>query len=702
MEDLTEIRKVLQGKSIFVGDILDPKALWVKVKRATIPHGRIQGFIFPSLPPSVRIIRSKDIPGKRTMTFGRVEIPLLNESEVQYIGEPIMLLVGPDPEVLERISEQIVVLYEELPASVDFPSDEEEQKKAILLEKTIQRGNPDIAFEKVHTILEREYTTGFQEHYYSEPHGAYVHWDNEATTLDIHTASRWPFHVHRVVKECLALPWELVSVSIPEDPDTSLDGKFWYPSLVSAHAAIAAWLTRASIKYLYSREEDFLFTPKRAPSIVRLKGGIDKEGKIEVLEADLQFNMGAYPVFAEELLDRAIYALGALYGCPHIRIRGRVFISHLPPAGAFTGMGGSQSLFALEVFSDEIRQLLGSSPIEWKALNLASKQRPSPWMANRKPFTPPVNLLFAVQKASDFERRHAALELLRKHREQNPESSEATEYWEGIGIALGGQGAGFFLDREHRAKVELRITKDRRVFIHTSAVPGSYALKSIWKKIASQSLGVPQSDIVVEPIRTNYTQDGGPSIFSRNITLITKLIEQCCSQLKKNPPENLPAQVVKSLDPRYARSWNRDEFLGNPFTAISWAAAVVEVKIDPLSLTPKIEHVWMSVDAGRILDEKEARRTIELGIAQAVGWTLLEHVFYVEGRIPHPLFWNYRICSPVDLPTPYIEFLPIDDHRSVKGLGELALAVIPAALVNALSQALGKRIRAIPYREGGS
>ncbi|MCX7787247.1 MAG: xanthine dehydrogenase family protein molybdopterin-binding subunit, partial [Spirochaetes bacterium] len=86
----------------------------------------------------------------------------------------------------------------------------------------------------------------------------------------------------------------------------------------------------------------------------------------------------------------------------------------------------------------------------------------------------------------------------------------------------------------------------------------------------------------------------------------------------------------------------------------------------------------------------------------AVGWTFLEHVFYVEGRIPRPLFWNYRICSTIDLPTPQIEFLSFEDHRNVKGLGELALTVIPAALVNALSQALGKRIRAIPYRDGGS
>jgi len=699
MEDLSEVRKVLQGKSIFVGDILDPKALWVKVKRAAIPHGRIEGLVFPPFPPYVRIIRSKDIPGKRTISFGKVEIPLLNESEVRYVGEPILLLVGPDPEELERLSQQIVVLYEELPANFEIPLAEEGQKESLHIEKTIQRGNPEEAFKKSHRILEREYSTGFQEHYYSEPHGAYVHWDNEKTTLDIHIASRWPFHVHRVVKESLALPWELVSVSIPPDPDTSLDGKLWYPSFVSAHAALAAWLTRRSIKYLYSRQEDFLFTPKRAPSTVRLRAGLDGEGKLEVLEAEILFNMGAYPVFAEELLDRAIYALGVLYSCPNLLIRGRVITSCLPPTGAFSGMGGSQSLFALEVFTDEIRQELGVSPTEWKTRNLATKQRPKPWGAHRKQFFPPSALLETVLQASDFERRHATLELLRKHREQNPESFTSPEFWEGIGIALGAQGSGFFLDREHRSKVEVRMTKDKKVSIHTSAVPGSYALKSIWKTIASESLGVQPSSVFIEPIRTRSTQDSGPSIFSRNITLTTKLIEQCCSQLKKSLPAGLPAQGVKSLDPRYARSWNRETFLGNPFTAISWAAAVVEVRIDPLSLVPQIEHVWMSIDAGRILDEKEARRTIELGIAQAVGWTLLEHVFYVEGRIPPPLFSNYRICSPSDLPTPHIEFLPSEDHKNVKGLGELALNVIPAALINALSQGLGKRIRAIPKRE---
>ncbi|HOV38883.1 MAG TPA: molybdopterin-dependent oxidoreductase, partial [Spirochaetales bacterium] len=125
--------------------------------------------------------------------------------------------------------------------------------------------------------------------------------------------------------------------------------------------------------------------------------------------------------------------------------------------------------------------------------------------------------------------------------------------------------------------------------------------------------------------------------------------------------------------------------------------AVVEVQVDPISLIPGIQNIWMTIDAGRILDEEEARHTLELGIAQAVGWILKEHLQYVGGKIPQELFQNYRICSTLDFPSPYIEFVS-SQGTVVKGIGELAFSVIPAALASALSQALNTPLREIPYK----
>jgi xanthine dehydrogenase molybdopterin-binding subunit B len=109
MIDTTEVRKILQGKTVFVGDVLDSKAYWVKAKRSTVAHGFITGFVFPPLPETVQVIRLRDIPGKPAVTLGKEEVPLLNETEVRYIGEPILLLIGPNIETLEELIDQIVL-----------------------------------------------------------------------------------------------------------------------------------------------------------------------------------------------------------------------------------------------------------------------------------------------------------------------------------------------------------------------------------------------------------------------------------------------------------------------------------------------------------------------------------------------------------------------------------------------------------------
>ncbi|MFQ3620502.1 MAG: xanthine dehydrogenase family protein, partial [Spirochaetales bacterium] len=631
MENTEDLRKILQGKSLFVGDILDPKAYWVKVKRSSIPCGRVKGFIFPSLPSNVNVIRQRDIPGKSTFSLGGAEVPILTENLIRYLGEPILLLVGPSLEELNALSEQIVVLYEEEKPVFDFP--ETEAPDRVAFEKIVQRGKAEESLEKAHIILERTYITGIQDPYPSEPHGAFVRWQNDETTLDIYTRSRWPYHVHKVVQEALSLPWELISVSLPLETDTSVDCKLWYPSLISAQAALAAWICRKPIKYLPSREEDFCFSPKRPSSSIHLKAAVDKEGRLIALYGEVQFNVGAYPVLAEELIDRALYALSSQYAVPNLYLKGKAIVTNLPPVETFPGFGDSQSQFALEVFVDELGQMLDISPVALKERNLSPKSLDAP-----------LKLLKVLKSNSDFERKHAAYELIRK-RQRDPSKWEDSEPLMGLGIAIAKQGSGLFIEREQKTMVEIKITQDRKAQLLTSSITGSPLLKRTWREMVASALELPLENISVEPVCTRYSPDSGPSFFSRSLVLTTKLIEQCCNRLKKKKNLSTPHREVQSFNPKYLRSWNRTTFLGNPFLALSWAAAAVEVDVDPLTLTPKIKNIWIVIDAGKILHETEAKRIVESGIAQSLGWALKERLGYLEGSIPKSFFRDFRIFT---------------------------------------------------------
>jgi CO/xanthine dehydrogenase Mo-binding subunit len=246
--------------------------------------------------------------------------------------------------------------------------------------------------------------------------------------------------------------------------------------------------------------------------------------------------------------------------------------------------------------------------------------------------------------------------------------------------------------------VELHINTEGKVSVLQSAVPGSQALHEIWKKIITESLGIGGEEIDF-PVNTGNILDSGPSTLSRSIVIITKLVESCCELIKKKRFRSpLPLSAAKSFRLSRTNPWNDQAFSGDPFLALSWAVSIVELKIDPLTFTPEIEGIWLVVDGGQILNESEARKTLEIEIGQALGWTILEKIDFVKGAIPHNRFAGYRIPSTADSPSPNILFFDAGGKRQVKGIGELALSCFPAAYVKALSQAVGVPITEIPVR----
>jgi CO/xanthine dehydrogenase Mo-binding subunit len=234
------------------------------------------------------------------------------------------------------------------------------------------------------------------------------------------------------------------------------------------------------------------------------------------------------------------------------------------------------------------------------------------------------------------------------------------------------------------------------VSVLQSAIPGSQALHEIWKKIITGSLGIAGEDIDF-PVNTGNILDSGPSTLSRSIVIITKLVESCCDLIKKKRFRSpLPLSAAKSFRLSRTNPWNDETFTGEPFLALSWAVAIVELRIDPLTFSPEIDAIWLVVDGGQILDEAEARKTLEIEIGQALGWTILEKINFVNGAVPLNLFADYRIPSTADSPSPKIVFFDSGGKRQAKGIGELALSCFPAAYVKALSQAAGVPITEIP------
>jgi CO/xanthine dehydrogenase Mo-binding subunit len=488
-------------------------------------------------------------------------------------------------------------------------------------------------------------------------------------------------------------------VILPCEIGVHLDGKLWYPSLVAAHAALATFVCKKPVKILLTREEDVRFSPKRPAVTIRHRAAIGADGALLALESRSVVEVGAAAPFVEEILDRlCLGSLGA-YRCPNVRVEGFAVRTNTPPAGPFAGLGLSQSFFAIERHASHIAEVLGVDPAQWREANALGRNDRLASGAALKETVPSSDLIDAVVAMSDYRRKWAAYELMKRARGASGEGRKDSPL-RGIGIAFAYQGNGFLSNGNDSGNyaVELTLEKDGALEIRSSAVSGSRETAALWRRTAAEILSLEDDMVRLAPNRTDISPDSGPSTLSRNVTIVTKLIDRCCHAIRKQRfRDPLPITVRRSYRSPKSDGWDGVRMEGSPFSLFSWAAAVVETEIDPIDYEPRVRGVWLSVDGGRILSERKARSSLEIATLHALGWATRESIMLQDGALAVDNALDYSIAVPAEAPPITVDFTWTDTTAS-KGIGELPFACVPAAFAQAVSQATGTSFDELPIR----
>jgi CO/xanthine dehydrogenase Mo-binding subunit len=248
--------------------------------------------------------------------------------------------------------------------------------------------------------------------------------------------------------------------------------------------------------------------------------------------------------------------------------------------------------------------------------------------------------------------------------------------------------------------VELTLEKDGALEIKTSMVTSNDNYTHIWGGIASEILAIDAGMVRIISGHTEQTPDSGPASLSRNIAILTKLVESACIAIRKQRfRDPLPITVRRGNRPSKGLSWGGDGgplyFDKNSLSRLSWGAAVVEVEIDPVEYTPGVRGDWLGIDGGKILLEERARRCLRAEVVQALGWASLEHLKYTGGRIGGGHAEDYNIPDLRTIPPVEIDFLR-NGAVDARGIGELPFNCVPAAFVQAVSQAMDHPFTGIP------
>ena len=714
-----EGRDKVTGQARYIDDISFPGMIYGATVRSQIPRGKIEKITFG---PGINwdefvIVSAKDIPGKNHIALILDDQPCLADGFVNHPEEPILLLAHPDRHILPKAVAAVYIEYEPLPAVLTIDASEEKSEiiwgaDNIFKTYLIQKGDVESIWDKADHIIEGEYFTGAQEQLYIETNGVIATFDPE-NGVTVWGSLQCPYYVHKALMPLFNLPEKKVRV-VQTETGGAFGGKEEYPSILAGHATLLAMKSGRPVKMIYDRAEDMTATTKRHPSRTRHRTAVSADGKILGGEIEFTIDGGAYATLSSVVLSRGTIHAGGPYYWPNVRIRAKAVATNAPPHGAFRGFGAPQSLFAMERHMDRIAQVVGLSPVETRRRNFL---KPGQTTTTEQTVNEQIDLGKLLDRALD-------LAEYKSKKERFAKTNQSGMQRKGIGIAAFLHGAGFTGSGERylSSVVGVEGCADGKVRVLVSSTEFGQGTNTVLCQIAAEALGLPYESVEIAQPDTMEVPNSGPTVASRTVMVVGKLVESAARQLKRTltdkgllgetcTPEEFRAACRKYVSANgqfrsYARYeqpagvfWDDQNYRGEAYAAFAWAVYVAEVTVDLATYRVSVDDFVALQEVGRVLNPVLAIGQIAGGVAQGVGFALYEKVEWREGRMQNGQMTNYIMPTSADVPPIRVFFEELGNTHGAfgaKGIGELPMDGPAPAIVNAIEDALGIPFDSVP------
>ncbi len=664
------------GEAMYVSDFSYDDLHYARTLRSTEPKAKIKEIQFPTIPEGVFIVDYKDIPGKNVVKIIFDDQEIFPTDTVTYIGQPILLFVGKDKELLEELIKNTKVVYEILDPVFAWTNS--------AVHNHFSKGKPEEAFQKASRIIQYHYDTSYQEQAYIEPQGFIGTYDDGKVTLI--GSIQCPYYVKNALLLALDAKGDEVRV-IQATVGGAFGGKEEFPSLMACQLAVALRKIKKPIKMIYEREEDMISTTKRHPSKTLLSAAIGSNDEILAIRSNIGIDGGANIGLSGVVLSRAMIATTGAYTIENIDSSGDVFLTNTVPNGAFRGFGAPQMLYAIEMFIEHIAKDLGKDPFEYRMKYLAKQGDAT--STNGK-FRDPIIMPEMIEKALEIS----------KFKEKSKIFSRPN-VMKGIGMSWFLHGCGFTGSGESthiNALVKLHKTAEENVEILIAAVDMGQGVRTTMRKLVSSILEIPMEKVIYDFPDTDKVPDSGPTVASRTMMIVGGLVARCAKHLKETW---IPGEVL--LEERYVQPsyilWDEETMTGDAYPAYSWGVNVVEVSVDKVTYEVTVEEIWSVYDLGKAIDERIVIGQADGGIVQGVAYGYLEVMNHKSGKLLQKNFTDYII--PTSMDTPKMTTVIIDNPYPLgpygaKGVGELTLVGGAPAVAKAIEMAIGKKVFSIP------
>ncbi len=720
------------GKSKFVGDYIIPNMAYGFTLRSPKPHIKIKKIDYSKalkLKGVIKIITSKDVPGKNEIPLVFKDYPVFADKICKFEGQPIALIVAETPEIAQKAAKLINIEYIELPAVFDpleamkKTSPKIYNSNNIFKHFKIEKGNIKQGFKSSDLIIEDIFQTNYQVHTYLETNGALAEPQPDGS-MTVYGSMQCPFYVLDAVSYVLGMNKSKVTI-IQTTTGGAFGGKEDVPSIISSHAAVAAFVIKRPVKIIYSREEDFIGMSKRHPGRAKIKYGVRKDGKILAAEIKYIIDGGAFSTLSPIVLWRGTVHAAGPYIIPNVKINTYAVATNKIPCGAYRGFGQPQINFAQESLIDMIASKLKISPLKIREINGLTKGK----------------LTATGHKLQEEGIKNVLKKAVEKSNYKNKLKKFGTgkgKIKKGIGLSVTYYGVGLGAAGKHlsRTGAFVQVESDGSIRIAFGNTEMGQGAKTVLSQITAETLNAPYEVIQVEETNTSRVPDSGPTVASRTTFMSGNALMNACHpimlNLKKAAAELLNCSIkdVKAENTKFYYNKKSVTYLktveyahqkklqmsfqgwyvapeptfdknglGTAYYSYTFSANVVELHVNIETGEYKIDKIWAAHDIGKAINPQLSEGQIQGGALQGMGYAVMENLVIQNGHMVNPNFTGYIIPTAKDIP----DLIPIivenkdkNGPYGARGLGEPPLIGIAPAVANAIYNATGIRLKNTP------
>ncbi len=723
-----EAREKVSGRAEYIHNMRLPGMLYGKIFRSTVAHGRIRSIdvsAAAALEGVHRVVTGDDIRAIiPNPYYGPAfhDQPILALEKVRHVGEPVAVVLASDPHVAEEAAQLIVAEYDELPAVFDeveamtspaivhdvlkpagtFPDLkhlEGRKNTNIALDFKLRRGDPEAAFAKADYVFEHTFRTQQVMHTPLEPMVSLA--ESTGSSVTIYTSTQMPSFVRIEIARLLGWPENRVRVKT-----AFLGGGFGAKVYIKLEALVTALslLVRLPVKISLTMEEQF-YTITKHGTTVRIKSGVTKDGRITSRRCEAWWNGGAYADIGPRVTQKSGFTAPGPYDIENVHIDSYALYTNLPPAGALRGFGIPQLVWAYESHTDLIARELNIDPLEFRRKNILRDGRPQATGTIMK------------DAATD-----AVLERLAERMNWGaPFDRGSGSIRRGRGIAIGFKAS----ISPTTSGAIVNLYGDGSCSVYCGTVDMGQGSDTAIAQIAAEVLNIPAETVKIVHPDTDVTPYDMGTLGSRSTYHMGLAVKLAAEDARDKllalavelglPAETTPVAAllrkkygmqagnivgVGSFIPSYTPS---DHATGlspdvTPFWMIGGAGA--EVEVDTETGHVRITRLINVADAGKLINPKIVETQISGAAIMQLGCTMLERMEFDAGQVTNASLADYKIPGMRDLPE-QMENEAIDAQQhsgpfGAKGVGETGTFAVSPAIANAIHDAVGVRLTALP------